>query len=335
MMAQLVKEQRRFGKIENLEEYTGLKCLWLECNGLNKIENLENQLELKCLYLHENLIENIEKLQNVPKLQTLNLSNNRIKRIENIDHLEDLSSLYISHNYLSRTEDLNHLRFCQSLSLIDLSYNRIKDPEIVDIFAALLNLKSLLFLDDCPVSEKDRACAEAWAKGGLVAETEQRRKWQEEEQRRLDGSVKELLKKINGNKLKNCEGTGEETNPDKHESNKKATILHQVENVIPQDDPYLEPCKSISAENCKLLPNEKATCQEEVDCWQPQLDEIPKLVPTGSSDEQEIESVFSDTKTNTESTSLARMLRSLIHIEGAEENISTAWNEQKPFIEEL
>ncbi|KAK2568453.1 Dynein axonemal assembly factor 1 [Acropora cervicornis] len=141
-----------FDKIENLEEYTGLKCLWLECNGIRNIENLDNQKELRCFVL-------------------------------------------------------------------DVSHNRIEDPEVLEVFASMENLhvlnmmgnpvikkiknyrkmfiikiKELRYLDDRPVFPRERACAEAWEKGGVEAERAERERWITRERKKIMDSVHALSK---------------------------------------------------------------------------------------------------------------------------------------------
>ncbi|PBC29261.1 Leucine-rich repeat-containing protein [Apis cerana cerana] len=203
-----------FSFIENLEKYTGLKCLWLENNGIREIANLENQSELKCLFLHNNLISKIENLEYLTKLDTLNLSYNTIRRIENLDSLKFLNTLNLSHNYLQSTGDIEHLRLLDSLSVLDISHNRIDTDEVVNILGdmkelrvvslmgnpilkaiklyrktMILKCKNLKYLDDRPVFPRDRACAEAWMRGGPEEEAAERKRWIEAEQKKINDSV--------------------------------------------------------------------------------------------------------------------------------------------------
>ncbi|CAG5020843.1 unnamed protein product [Parnassius apollo] len=208
-----------FSKIENLDEYTGLKCLFLENNGIERIEGLENQSELKCLYLHYNVVRKIENLQGCPKLDTLNLDHNFVPKIENLDVVPDLHTLSIAHNMLSTVADLEHLVSCKNLSVLDLSYNRLEDPLIVDILADMailkvlvltgnpvvrnipayrktltLRLKELLNLDNRPVFPRDRACAEAWQRGGVQEEIAERKRWIAADHEKTMKSVRYLIK---------------------------------------------------------------------------------------------------------------------------------------------
>ncbi|CAK9833439.1 Dynein axonemal assembly factor 1 [Anthophora retusa] len=209
-----------FSFIENLEKYTGLKCLWLENNGIREIANLENQGELKCLYLHNNLINKIENLEYLTQLDTLNLSYNTIRRIENLDSLKFLNTLNLSHNYLQETADIEHLRLLDSLSVLDISHNRIDTDEVVNILGdmkelrvaslmgnpilkrirlyrktMILKCKNLKYLDDRPVFPRDRACAEAWMRGGPDEEAAERKRWIEAEQKKINDSVQALINK--------------------------------------------------------------------------------------------------------------------------------------------
>ncbi|XP_076751951.1 uncharacterized protein LOC143424029 [Xylocopa sonorina] len=209
-----------FSFIENLEKYTGLKCLWLENNGIREIANLENQSELRCLYLQNNLINRIENLDYLTRLDTLNLSYNTIRRIENLDSLKFLNTLNLSHNYLQNTDDIEHLRLLDSLSVLDISHNRIDTGEVVNILGdmkelrvayllgnpvlkaikfyrktMILKCKNLRYLDDRPVFPRDRACAEAWMRGGPDEEVAERKRWIEAEQKKINDSVQAQINK--------------------------------------------------------------------------------------------------------------------------------------------
>ncbi|XP_064553801.1 dynein axonemal assembly factor 1 homolog [Drosophila montana] len=207
--------------IECLDEYTELKCLWLECNAISEIEGLDKQSKLKCLFLQNNLIKRIENLASCPELDTLNLSSNHIRLIENIgsDILPVLNTLNISSNYLKDSESLAHLVDCKTLAVLDLSNNRIDDILVVKIFekmpclkvlvlqgnpvvsrlpqyrkTLILACKELTYLDSRPVFPRDRACAEAWKREGYEGERKENMRWNRADRKKMRDSVNYTIK---------------------------------------------------------------------------------------------------------------------------------------------
>ncbi|TPX68576.1 hypothetical protein SpCBS45565_g03066 [Spizellomyces sp. 'palustris'] len=227
-----------FAKIENLEAYTGVKALWLEGNGISTIEGLSALTELRCLYLAQNCIETIENLDELIHLDTLSLNNNLLKKINNLASLKNLKTLQLTHNFLKSKEDIAHLEECESITVLDLSHNKIEDPEIVEIFElmpnlAVLNLMSnpvtskipnyrrtlisrirtLTYLNDRPVFDKERLAVEAWARGGIEAEREERRRQKDEEKKEHERSFEALRKLQDDARARRRERYGEEEEP--------------------------------------------------------------------------------------------------------------------------
>ena len=173
-----------------LKEFTGIKMLWLQANGLEKLEGFEHMPLLRNIAAHENCIEKIEGLEHSKELDSINLNRNFIKKVEGFEHNQNLTSINLGNNaigpdgasYQAVAENL------PKLQTLDLQANKIEDgAELLKILQKIPDLRvfygmgnpfvksfrhyrkrfvaglpSLRYLDDRPVFEDERKRCEAW-----------------------------------------------------------------------------------------------------------------------------------------------------------------------------
>ncbi|XP_025156575.1 dynein assembly factor 1, axonemal-like [Harpegnathos saltator] len=77
----------------------------------------------------------------------------------------------------------------KSLRVVTLTGNPVLKQIKMYRKTMILKCKNLQYLDDRPVFPRDRACAEAWMRGGVDEEVAERNRWVQAEQKKINDSV--------------------------------------------------------------------------------------------------------------------------------------------------
>uniref|UniRef100_A0A7S2JR09 Dynein assembly factor 1, axonemal homolog n=1 Tax=Haptolina brevifila TaxID=156173 RepID=A0A7S2JR09_9EUKA len=266
-----------YDRIEGLDEWTGLRALWLEGNGFDKIQGLNQLTGLRCIYLQQNCIKRIEGLECCPLLAQVNLSNNFIATIEGLSSLRYLTTLQIANNHLTTADDLTHLLEVPTINVLDLQNNRLEEPEVLDVLEAMPGLavtqlqgnsfltkitqyrrntvyrcRALSYLDDRPVFQEERLAVDAWAIGGLPGEREERRRQREEKDTAHRRNLEYMMSFSGKKRVEVAEGENENSEKDEIDwAKRQADLL--AEEKMTEKQMYERALGAVERKRAELL----------------------------------------------------------------------------------
>lgn len=159
------------------------------------------------------------------------------------------------------TEILNVLESMPKLAVLNLMANPVIQ-KIKNYRRVLVSrLKNLTYLDDRPVFEKERLAVEAWARGGIEAEREERERQKQEEidaQKRNFEAMKKMQEEARKKRLQEYGPDEEPVFSEKlqglHDS--MMAKIQEIDDVEDTKDEEVPPGEPISSENAQINAND-------------------------------------------------------------------------------
>jgi len=265
-----------FEKIENLDEYTEIKCLFIQNNAISIIENLDKCKNLRNIVIEHNMLNKITGLESLTELDGLNVGHNYINKISGLKNCTKLQNLNLEHNRVSTVEHVQGLLECPSITTLNLTSNNINDAKVLDIIYKLPNLrvlylkdnpilktitnyrkntiyhcKKLKYLDDRPIFDDERRLVNAWYKNGREGEKLERIKMNNEKRLKTEERLQkfqEMLERGRNSRISEENENDSSNSSSGKDEEKKTNNLNMDfivnDEIVPMLDSDINDCKN-------------------------------------------------------------------------------------------